>query len=270
MSDAAAKRGRVRTRTSVPAVRALERGLMVLEALGGGGDVMLSDVARSTGLTCSTTFRLLETLCQRGYAQQDGDTGRYRLGASAIQIGAAYAAGTPLPEAANGAMEKLVALTNETANLAVLDGPHAVYIHQVESLRSVRMFTELGARTPVYCTGVGKVLLAWRPVEEVSRLLADVEFEKFTPHTIPNLKSFLAELQRVRGQGYAVDDQERELGVRCATAPVRDLRGAVVAAISVSAPVSRFPKKLIAQRAREVACAADAISLRLGYASTSK
>ena len=267
MSAKPTKRGRGRTRSQVPTVRALERGLMVLEVLSRGGDVSLSDIARATDLTCSTSFRILETLSQRGYALQDGQSGRYRLGVGAIQIGLAYSANSPLPAAADPAMRELVRTTKETANLAILDGDQAVYIHQVESKQSVRMFTQLGARAPVYCTGVGKVLVAWRSAEEVAQMLSNVSFEAFTSNTIPNLEKLQIDLERVKNQGYAIDDEERELGVRCVTAPVRRAREMVVAALSVSAPASRLPKGSIIQRSRKVIAAANEISARLGFVS---
>ncbi len=238
---------------------------MVLEALGKHGDVSLSDVARETSLTCSTTFRLLETLRQKGYVRQDDATGRYRLGAGALQIGASYISNQPLPGLANAAMQQLVDVTGETANLAVLSGVQSVYVHQVESQRSVRMFTQLGAHVPVHCTGVGKALLAWWTSERVTELLAKTPFKVFTENTIQDLKSFLVELETVRRLGFAVDDEERELGIRCVTAPIRDARGDVVAALSVSSPISRLPKKLISQRAKDVRSSADEISTRLGY-----
>ncbi len=265
MISTTAKRGRKRTRSDIPSVRALERGLLVLETLSEGEGRALSDIARQTKLTCSTTLRLLETLRGRGYVDQDEQTGRYRLGAGALSIGASYFSNLPFVGLGVAAMQRLVAATGETSNLAVLSGVQVVYVHQVESPRSVRMFTQLGARAPVYCTGVGKVLLAWSPPDRVKQLLAGVKFEAFTTNTIRTLTGFLSELTKVQRQGYAVDDEERELGVRCVTAPVRNARGEVVAALSVSAPAERLPKKLMAPYAREVRGAADEISARLGY-----
>ena len=188
------KRGRGRTRTEVPSVRALERGLAVMEELARTGEAALSDIARATDLTGSTTFRILETLCQRGYAHQDEISGRYRLGAGAIQLGAAYINRSALPKTADSDMQQLVARVNETVNLAVKDGQQVVYIHQVESNQSVRMFTQLGARAPLYCTGVGKVLLAWRDPLEVERTIEQMQFEAFTSSTITSRQALLDEL----------------------------------------------------------------------------
>lgn len=265
MEETNSKRGRTRTRTAVPSIRALERGLLVLETLGQSASQSLSDVSRATGLSCSTTFRILETLRQRGYVEQDELAGRYRIGFRSLQLGSMYSASAALPQAAHPAMQELVRKINETVNLAILDGSDAVYVHQVEAEQSIRMFTRLGARAPLYCTGVGKVLLAWLPPDDTKRLLGNRPREAFTPTTRTALKEILADLAAVRRQSYAVDDEERERGIRCVTAPVRDAAGTVVAALSVSAPTTRLPKRLIPAWAREVLTAASQVSHRLGY-----
>jgi len=265
MSETSTKRGRGRTRKQPPPIRALVRGLQVLEILGNGRKAALSDVARTANLSCSTTFRVLETLRQRGYVEQDGADGLYRIGFKAVQIGASYSATSPLPQAAHAVMLELVEHLNETVNLAILDGNEAVYIHQVEAQRSIRMFTQLGARAPLHCTGVGKALVAWRHPEQLARLLENHTFETFTPTTLSSEKQLLAGLQEVRQRGYAIDDEEREVGVRCVTAPVRDAQGEVVAALSVSAPIMRFTKKRIAACCGNIVEAANKISGQLGY-----
>lgn len=265
MSEPAARRGRTRTRRQTPAVRALDRGLTVLETLVQNGETSLSELARQTDLSCSTVYRLLETLRQRGYAAQDDQSGFYRMGPKTMTLGGAYAATRSLPQAAHPAMDRLVAAINETANLAVLDGKQAVYIHQVEARQSIRMFTELGAQVPLHCTGVGKVLLAWRSQEVVLELLGNGPLERFTPATITRPAGLLKALAQVRSRGYAVDDEEREMGVRCVTAPVRDVSGNVVAALSISAPATRMPKRKMAQRGRQVVAAAEEASRELGF-----
>ena len=136
--------------------------------------------------------------------------------------------GTARPE-----MDALVADFNETVNLAVLYDTEAVYVHQVEGRQLVRMFTHLGASAPLHCSGVGKALLAWRPEGDVRQKLGDGPYPAYTPRSITTLARLQQELGRVREQGYSVDDEERELGVRCVAVPVRDGAGAVVASISV-------------------------------------
>ena len=147
----------------------------------------------------------------------------------------------------------------------MLDGAEAVYIQQVESRQMLRMFTQLGARVPLHCTGVGKVLLAWRSEEEVRQLLGPEPLAAFTPHTLTRVDAVLQELERVRRLGYAVDREEREIGVRCLAAPVRDATGRVVAALSLSAPAVRLPERRLAELAPVVLETTRELSLRLGW-----
>lgn len=255
-----------RTRTSEPTgVRALARGLRLLEALGDGEALVLSELARRTQLTPSTAYRLLETLRQRGFVDWDESSGLWRIGLRAYQIGQAFCHPNSLSSLALEAMQRLVARVNETVNLAVLDGTEAVYIQQVESSQMLRMFTQLGARVPLHCTGVGKVLLAWQPEAAARRLLGPEPLAAYTPHTMTRVETVLQELEQVRQQGYAVDREEREIGVRCLAAPVRDATGRVVAALSLSAPAVRLPEGRLAELASDVLETAQMLSLRLGW-----
>lgn len=259
------RRGRTRTRTQVESVRALDRGLAILEALAREGELSLTQLAERVSLPNSTTYRLLETLRKRGFATQSEQTGLYRVGIRALEVGGSFAVRLRLHEVALPAMKALVDEVNETVNLAVLDGREAVYVGQVEGRQLVRMFTQIGARTPLYCTGVGKVLLAWRSAEEVRNLLGEGPYRSYTPRTITRLEPLLEELARVREAGYALDNEEREVGVRCVAAPIRDLSGQVVAALSLSAPASRLPDERARALAGRVQAAARQISAWLGY-----
>lgn len=153
--------GRPRTRSASPAtpVRALDRGLAILAALAERGPSPLRDVASVTGLAPSTAHRLLDTLAHRGFIELDADHGTYAIGARAFAIGARYLQ-RGLHEAALGPIRALRDALGESVNLAVRDGEHAVYIHQEEGNRSIRLFTRVGARVPLHASGVGKALLA--------------------------------------------------------------------------------------------------------------
>ncbi len=247
-------------------VRALLRGLAVLEVLAQGQDLNLSEVARRARLPVSTTHRLLETLRRRGFVQPVED-GRYRVGLRAFEVGMGFLRAQRLPDVARPVMVELVDRVEETANLAVRDGAEAVYVLQVESDRMLRLFGQPGSRHPLYCTGVGKVLLAWEPEEEVRKLLGRGPLPRFTPRTLTDPDAVVRELRVVRARGYAVDREERESGVRCVAAPVRDAAGRVAAALSVSAPASRLPNRRIPQVAATVVSAADEISRRLGFSA---
>ena len=263
------RRGRRRTGRPVEGVRALGRGLSILECLAAEPELSLSQLSSRLQLPGSTTYRLLETLKKRGFVAQSPETGLYRLGIRAFEVGGAFLTRLRLHEVALPAMRSLVGEINETVNLAIADGRDAVYVGQVEGRQLVRMFTQIGARTPLYCTGVGKALLAWRPEDEVRALFEGVPLRPFTPNTITDLPALLRELERVRASGYAVDREERELGVRCVAAPVRDRTGAVAAALSVSAPSSRLSEERIAELAPRVLACAGQISQWLGFSPAS-
>jgi DNA-binding IclR family transcriptional regulator len=161
-------------------------------------------------------------------------------------------------------MHALVESTGETAQLGVLDHVSVLYIRIFESRQAVRMSSSVGSRAPAHCTSVGKALLAYQSVELV-RQFADGGLKRFTANTITSPAALLQELASVRAKGYAVDDEEFEVGLRGIAAPIRDHSGEVTAAVSVAAPVQRMSKKSLQTAIPNVVAAADAISRRLGY-----
>ncbi len=263
--EAKRRPGRSR-KTRVGEVRTLERGLQLLTALSESETLTLSELARKTELSPSTAYRLLETLRHRGFADWDEAKGRWKVGLRAYQVGSAFLTRGGLIDAAMPEMEKLVDELNETVNLAVLDGNEVVYIAQVEGRQLIRMFTRIGARAPIYCTGVGKALLLEHQEPEVRRIVGAGPFKPYTAKTITTLDSFLKTLQEARQRRYVIDDQEREDGVRCIATPIHDNRGKVVASISLSAPASRVPDERLEALGFRIRRAADAVSLRLGWA----
>lgn len=239
----AGRRGRRRTGVAVGAVRALTRGLDVLDMLARRREATLTEVAAETGLAASTAYRILETLRARKYAHFTPSTGIYRLGIRAFETGYAFLSQTHLKDLAEPPMRKLAEEAGESVNLAVLDRGEVVYIHQTEGRGMMRLFTRIGARAPVHCTGVGKCLLAWLPPEEARAHLGPPPYARFTPYTITGEAELLRVLAAVRRQGYAVDDEEREEGVSCVTAPIFGPRREVVAALSVSGPTTRIKRR---------------------------
>jgi len=249
------------------AVRALDRGLALLIELGRGGERSLKELATAVGLPASTTHRLLDTLVARGFARQTGPHGRYGLGVRAFEVGTGYVL-AGVTEAAQEAMASVTEELNETVNLAVRDGAHAVYVQQVEGRQRVRMFTRVGARVPLHASGVGKSLLAWEPGGVPSELAPSGRLEPFTAATLVTTEALRRELRATAARGYAVDLEEFEPGVRCAAAPVRDASGEVVAAMSASAPVARFDDARLAEVGQRLVEAAREVSRRLGWRPT--
>jgi DNA-binding IclR family transcriptional regulator len=161
-------------------------------------------------------------------------------------------------------IHSLAEATNETVQLAILDHLSVLYIRVRESRQAVRMSTGLGSRAPAHCTSVGKALLAFQPAEVVQQVIEN-GLKRYTENTITEAAALLAELATVRQKGYALDDEEIEVGLRCVAAPIRDHTGQVTAAISVAAPVQRMSKKQVQQTIPSVVAAAETISRRLGY-----
>lgn len=218
-------------------VQSVERALDVLEALAEqGGEASLSEIAARTGLPYGTIHRLLQTLLTRGYVRQESDR-RYALGGGLVRLGG-IAEGM-VGVWAQPHLERMVELSGETANMAVLEGDFVVYVAQVPSPRRLRMFAEVGRRVLPHSTAVGKVLLAWRSDKEAVTLLERTGMPRRTPNTITTTDGMLAELEAVRARGYALDLGEEELGVHCMAVPVRD-GDRVVAAMSVSGPAERI------------------------------
>ncbi|MEU6999253.1 IclR family transcriptional regulator [Nonomuraea sp. NPDC046570] len=218
-------------------VQSVDRALDVLEALAaGGGEAGLSEIAARTGLPYGTIHRLLRTLLARGYVRQESDR-RYALGGALVRLGGV--AERMVGVWAQPYLAKMVELSGETANMAVLEGDFVVYVAQVHSPRRLRMFAEVGRRVLPHSTAVGKVLLSDRPDAESVALFARTGMPRRTANTITETAAMLAEIGRVRSRGYAMDLGEEELGVHCLAVPVRD-GSRVVAAMSVSGPAERI------------------------------
>lgn len=218
-------------------VQSVERALGLLELLArGGGRLGVSELAQRSGLPLGTVHRLLATLAAAGYVRQEGDR-RYALGTALLPLG--DAATRLLSGGAQPFLVRLVEASGETANLAVLEDDRVLYLAQAPGRHRVRMFTEVGRRVLPHTTAVGKVLLAWQEEAQVGRVLTRLGLPARTPRSITTPQAFLAELARVRRDGWAVDDEEEEEGVRCLAVPV-GAGPAAVAAVSVSGPASRL------------------------------
>ena len=216
-------------------VQSLERAFDLLERMAdAGGEVGLSELSATSGLPLPTIHRLMRTLVSCGYVRQQPNR-RYALGPRLIRLG--ESAARLLGTWARPYLARLVEETGETANMALLDGDEVVYVAQVPSRHSMRMFTEVGRRVLPHSTGVGKALLSHTPDEQVRALLARTGMPAATEKTITTPEGFLDALAQVRESGYATDDNEQEIGVRCIAVSVPD--SPTAAAISISGPAGR-------------------------------
>jgi DNA-binding IclR family transcriptional regulator len=223
------------------AVRSLERAFDLLEHLAdAGGEMALSELTEVSGLPMPTIYRLMRTLVNQGYARQ-APSKRYALGPRLIRLG--ESSSRLLGGWARPVLARLVDEVGETANMALLEGDAVVYVAQAPSRHSMRMFTEVGRRVQAHCTGVGKALLAQLSTENAQALVNRTGLAAHTPHTITELTALLRELELTRRRGYALDNEEQELGVRCVAVP---LTGApALSAISVSGPSGRLTHEVV-------------------------
>jgi DNA-binding IclR family transcriptional regulator len=224
----------------------------------------ISALAIRLGLAKSTVHRLASTLVEYDILEQNRETGKYRLGLALFELGTLVRRKMDTASESREQMYSLAQASGETVQLAVFDHQSVLYIRILESRQAVRMSTIAGARAPAHCTGVGKVLLAHQPQDVIGRVL-DAGLKRYTDATITEPAVLAEELAAIRAKGYAIDDEEIEVGLRCVAAPIRNHSGRVIAAISVAAPVQRMTKKNAQATATAVVAAADAISRRLGY-----
>ena len=223
--------------TAAP-VQSLVRGLAVIRVFDAENThLTLSDVARRAELTRATARRVLHTLADLGYVSTDGR--RFSLSPKILELGHAFLSSMRLPAIVQPHLERLTESAHESSSVAVLDGRDIVYVARVARQRIMTVAINVGTRFPAYATSMGRVLLSHLPADELDAYLDGHEREAFTSHTITDRGTLVAELTRVREQGWALVDQELEEGLRSIAAPIRDRTGAVVAALNLSASSRR-------------------------------
>jgi IclR family transcriptional regulator, KDG regulon repressor len=249
-------------------VQSVVRALTLLDTLGDSrGEVGVAELSKRVGFHVSTAHRLLATLVVHGYARQNPETGRYALGAKAYHLAESYLGQMDLRRVVRPVLERLTQETGETANLVILDGREALYLDKVESPQSLRIFSRIGRRAPLYCTAVGKVLLASRSRKEVDALLGRGPLEALTRSTITSRSQFRRELEKVQEQGFGLDVEECEEGACCIAVPLTNAEGCVEASLSVSGPSVRLSSKRMAELIPLMLQMAQKVSSQLGWSS---
>ncbi len=246
-------------------VQSLSRAFALLEQLAGADTgLTLTDLSGRVHLAPSTVHRLLNSLKQMGYVECDNETGRWSVGVQSFTVGNAFLKKRDFVVRARPFMKELVALTGETANIAIPDGHEVVYMGQVETREVMRMAVPVGSRGTVYATGVGKALLSHRSEGEIKLLLKGVRMTPFTEKTCSTVAGLCRELEAVATQGYAVDDEEQSIGLRCVAANIYNNFGEAVAAVSISGPTVRVTKNRLPELGTIVMKSAEKITLAIG------
>jgi IclR family pca regulon transcriptional regulator len=214
------------------------KGLAVIEAFDETRQrLTIAEVARLTGLDRATSRRCLLTLAKLGYADFDGKF--FRLTPRILRLGHAYLASTPLPRIVQPFLERLSETTGESCSASILDGTEIVYVARSSQRRVMSIGLSVGSRLPAYCASMGRVLLAALPVPEAQERLRETRLAELTPHTVTDISRLMEQLQLVRAQGYAIVDEELEIGLRAIAVPLRDSNGNVVAAMNIGCQAAR-------------------------------
>jgi len=246
-------------------VGVISKVLRILEALqGSSAGLGLKAICDLTGIHKSTAHRFLKHLEREGYLVRT-EAGAYLIGPRLSQMSTRGSQGATLQAVARPILWELWKSTQETVNLAVLDQGTVLYVDVIESPHEFRLSSRVGTRRSLHVTALGKALAAFLPAELRASVLSTIKFQPATPKTIMNLVQFRQELEKIRRQGYAVDDEEAVQGARCVSAPILNADREPIAAVSVSGPVTRVSPNQVAALAGAVNSAARAISAAMGF-----
>lgn len=246
-------------------VQSVDRALEILNLLQyeiqGMGTTRLSE---RLGVSKSTAHRLLSSLLNKGFVKQSPDNQRYYLGLQLIGLGEAVIDQLDIREIAAPYMEHLVNKIGETVHLVIREGSEIVYIDKKESTETIRMYSNIGKRAPMHCTGVGKAILAYLPLEEIREIVKRKGLTKYTKNTITNYDDLLDHLSGIRSKGVSIDDEEHEKEIKCVASPILNYKNEVIAGISVSGPLMRMDDRNIELITEEVVQVSKEISKALG------
>jgi IclR family transcriptional regulator, acetate operon repressor len=267
--DMPERRPRGRPRSMKPAaeagtVQSLERGMALLRIVAAADGLTLTEVSRVGGLPPSTTHRMLTTLQQAGMVEFDETGQLWFVGVETFRIGSAFLRRRKLAERGRVILQDLMTTTGETANLALAEAGGVVFVSQAETHEPIRAFFRPGTRSPYHASGVGKAVLAFMDPGRRDSMLQRISFERFTAATRLSAANLMTDLVEARQNGFALDDEERNTGMRCIAAPVFNELGDPIGGLSVSGPTVRVDDRFIDRHARAVVAAADALTAAIG------
>lgn len=243
-------------------IQSLARGLKILDILcESSNGVSVTEIAERLGLDKGSASRLVATLANYSYAERDPLSRRYTLGPQVVTLSRSLLAKLPLREVAKPYLRELMEKSGECAHVGILSQGKVLYIDQVESAASLRVNAEVGSLSPLHCTALGKAILAF------SRIPLPHSLERFTENTLIDLDSLRKDIEKVRERGYALDDEEFDLGVRCIAAPVFDYREKVIGSIGISGPVTRMTPGAMTHFADIVLKVSQALSDKMRFST---
>jgi len=262
-------RGRPRgwdDKTAQNTIKSLDRAMEVFEHLSTRPGQTLSELAADLAQSPATVYRILITLEGRRLVEFDPTEQLWHIGPHAFVIGARFLRRTSLVERARPILRRLMEDTGETANLGVVQGAFVLFVSQVETHANIRAFFPPGTLSPLHASGIGKALLAEMGEQRFNRVIRDGPLETFTPNTLATKSALAADLAAIRRRGYAIDNEEKNLGMRCIASSVFDMHNEAVAGISISGPSSRMEPEQTERLSRFVVDAAAELTAALGGA----
>ncbi|MBV7506683.1 IclR family transcriptional regulator [Bacillus sp. sid0103] len=227
-------------------VQSLERALTILNKLSEYPDgIQITRLSEQVGLTKGTLHRLLATLANMNYVVKDEETDKYKLGLQVLFLSRNLLNHSNIVTMAKPYLEKLSQEVNETVHLCIEDRGEVIYIDKIESNQTIRMYSRIGSRAPMYSTAVGKILLSDMSPNQFEDIVSNITFIPKTPTTITSKEEFIKEIEKVKVQGYALDNAENEEVLRCIASPIFDHKGKIIASFSISGPNNRVTMDLI-------------------------
>lgn len=249
-------------------VQSVERTLDIMELLSEHENGLpIKDISEILDLHKSTVHRLLATLIHKGYVEKNIDNNNYIVTLKLFQLGSRKVENIDLIDIAKPYLNKLAELTNEVVHLVIREGAYIVYIDKVEGTQTIRMHSRIGRRSYMYCTGVGKAIMASMDSNEMKDIWDKSKIVKLTDHTIIDFEDMQKELLDIRQRGYSLDNEENEIGVRCIAVPIFDISGCSNAALSISGPTIRMTDEKILEFKSYILEYSKIISKELGYRS---
>lgn len=252
-------------------VQSINRAFQILEALmDHQKGLRIAELVEILHLNKSTIHRILQTLDARGYIDKDERTKSYRLGMKVMALSSHYLNGLELKTVALPFLERLQQQTKVFVHLGILDGNEIVYLEKIGPYTHFSMYSQIGKRAPLYSTALGKAVFSNLDKGHRAEILKKITYEPITEHTVRNEVEFLEEIAITKQRGYAIDEQENELEMRCVAVPIFDFTGRVIAAVSASGYVNSFPQEKILQFGNYVTECAKSISMQMGYQNYNK
>lgn len=247
-------------------IQSVLRATDILELfLNGQKELSVKEIAEAMELSKSTVHGLIKTLASKGYLYQNEESGKYRLGMKLFQLGHIVENQFDFAEVSRPIINKLVTTLKETVHLVTFEQGEAIYIEKKEGTHSLRIYSQIGRRAPFHCTGVGKAILAFLPKKEQEEIIETLTLESFTENTIVTKQALVKELAVVKEQGFAVDNEEIEIGLICTASPIFNYQGRVVGSISCAVPTVRLNEGHQQEVITGIKTAANEISTTLGY-----